>query len=55
MIKNIYNWEIDEIDEKVVDTLRKSNKIDKKVGKTKRKLPNKVLKWLIQWLPEPSQ
>ncbi len=36
MIKKVCNWEIDEIDEKVVDTPGKWNKIDEKVRETER-------------------
>ena len=36
IIKKVYNWEIDKIDEKVVDTLGRWNKIEEKVRKTKR-------------------
>ena len=37
MIKNFCNQEIDEIDEKVVDTSEGWNKIEEKVGEAKRK------------------
>lgn len=37
MIQKVYNREIDENDEKVVDTLGRWNIIEKKVRETKRK------------------
>ena len=37
IIKKVCNQEIDEIDEKVVNTLGGWNKIEKKVGEAKRK------------------
>ena len=37
MIKKVCNQEIDKIDEKVVDTLRRWNKIEEKIGEAKKK------------------
>ena len=37
MIKKGCNWEINKIDKKVVNTLRRKNKIEEKLGEAKRK------------------